>query len=93
MARRRPVEEKAPSEDFLLQQAAARLGPKVDLNGAVRLKYGADVDMLTIRFKERPLPTHSDSDEEAGIIYNYEGEQLVSIELLDISQPLESPVA
>ncbi len=79
---------KVTSEASLLEQAAARLGGGVNLSGRVWLKYGVDVDMLTIRFKERPIPTRSQSDVAAGIIYNYEGAQLVSVEILDISEPV-----
>lgn len=86
MARRRAeAVADTPDASYLLRRAARRLGPGVDLNRRLWLKYGADVDMLTIRFKERPRPTRSTSAPERGLIYNYEGSRLVSIEILDIS--------
>lgn len=85
MARRRPLAA-SPDDAFLLRQAAKRVHPGIDLNGKLWLKYGADIDMLTIRLTEHPRPTHSDDDLDQGVIYNYEGKNLISIEITDISQ-------
>lgn len=57
------------------------------------MKYGEDVDLLTIRFKEAPRPTHGKSDGLAGIIYNYEGDDLVSVEILDITDKFTGQAA
>lgn len=78
-----------PDEQTLLRHAAARLAEgKIPVNLNVSelwLKYGADVDLLTIRFVARPRPNRTDDDIEEGILYNYEDDQLVSIEILDIT--------
>lgn len=52
--------------------------------GKLWLDYQPDVDLLCVRLVERPHATHSDSDLDRGIIYNYEGRKLVSIEILDL---------
>lgn len=80
MARRRAIIDH-PSE--WLELAAARIGEK-KLAGWVRLKYEADADILSVRFTEQPRPTGSKSDIELGVIYNYEGKKLVSLEILDL---------
>lgn len=92
MAQRQSVaaEEIAiPDEATLLRHARERLAEGhtlVELNGRqVWLKYGADVDLLTIRFKEKPRPTRTTDDLDAGVIYNFEGDQIVSVEILDIT--------
>lgn len=87
MASRRATVAEEVDYAFLERQAEARLrGSDVDLNLKHWMKYGADVDMLTIRFKEKPCPTRSTSNAAKGIIYNYEGSKLVSIEIIDISE-------
>jgi len=87
--RTRPRELTTPSDTQLLRLAAARLNEgkiAVNLNaGKLWMKYGEDVDLLTIRFKENPYPDEGDADLLAGIVYNYEGENLVSVEILDIT--------
>jgi len=68
-------------EEELLRLARDR----VDLPaGEVRLKYQPDVDMLLIELKENPAPTNSKDDVERGLIFNYEGQKLVSVEILDL---------
>lgn len=57
----------------------------VDLNDCLEVGYSSDVDLLTIRFKENPRPTRTDDDLDAGIIYNFEKDRLVSLEILDIT--------
>ena len=78
MARRRPV---ATQEEELLELAARRVRIP---EGKLWLAYQSDVDLLVIRLKESPRPTRSDSDLEKGVVYNYEGRELVSIEVLDL---------
>ena len=78
MARRRPV---ATQEEELLELAARRVQIP---EGKLWLAYQSDVDLLVIRLKERPRPTRSSSDLEKGVVYNYEGRELVSIEVLDL---------
>ena len=78
MARRHPIE---PKEAEWLRLARERVTlPK----GPLWLDYQADVDLLVIKLKEHSRSTHSDSDLEAGIIYDYEGDELVAIEVLDL---------
>jgi hypothetical protein len=78
MARRKPV---ATQEEELLELAARRVQIP---EGKLWLAYQSDVDLLVIRLKERPCPTRSNSDLEKGVVYNYEGRELVSIEVLDL---------
>jgi hypothetical protein len=68
-------------EEELLRLARDR----VDLPaGKLRLKYQPDVDMLLVELKESPAPTNSKDDMERGLIFNYEGQKLVSVEILDL---------
>lgn len=73
-------------EDELLQLAAGRLGAEAHLlnSAALWLKYQPDVDMLAVRFVEQPHPTHSNDDQARGVIFNYAGPDLVSLEVLNL---------
>ena len=86
MARRRsvnnPVEVVTQAE--LLTLAVERLEGQVQLPDKVWLKYQPDVDLLVIRLKENHHATRSEDDMERGLIFNYEGQKLVSIEVLDL---------
>lgn len=78
MAKRLALESR---EEELLRLARDR----IDLPaGKLRLKYQHDVDMLLVELKENPAPTNSKDDIEHGLIFNYEGQKLVSIEILDL---------
>ena len=78
MAKRLPIES---HEEELLRLARDR----VDLPaGRLWLKYQPDVDMLWIGLSEHPEPPHSKDDLGRGLILNYEGQKLVSIEILDL---------
>jgi hypothetical protein len=78
MAKRLALESQ---EEELLRLARDR----VDLPaGKLRLKYQPDVDMLLVELKEKPAPTNSKDDPERGLIFNYEGQKLVSIDILDL---------
>jgi len=78
MAKRLALESQ---QEELLRLARDR----VDLPaGELRLKYQPDVDMLLVELKENPAPTNSKDDIERGLIFNYEGQKLVSVEILDI---------
>ncbi len=78
MAKRLALESQ---EEELLRLARDR----VDLPaGKLRLKYQPDVDMLLVELKENPAPTNSKDDLERGLIFNYEGRKLVSVEILDL---------
>ncbi len=52
--------------------------------GELWLSYEADVDTLYIRLKKQTNPTRTDDDMERGLIFDYEGKQLVGIEVLDL---------
>lgn len=80
MAQRR-LKNKAPTVEELLALAHERVELPSD-HWSVR--YEADADLLYIAFTERPNPTHSDDDLEKGIVYDYEGEKLVAVEILDL---------
>ena len=78
MAKRLAVENQ---EEELLRLARER----VDLPaGRLWLEYQPDVDMLLVELKDNPAPTNSRDDVERGLIFNYEGQKLVSIEILDL---------
>jgi hypothetical protein len=80
MAQRRP-RVRAGSTDELLRLAAGRVQLPA---GPLWPEYEDDVDLLVIKLKEGARSTHSDSDLENGIIYDYEGDELVAIEILDL---------
>lgn len=40
--------------------------------------------MLLVKLKENSAPTNSKDDVERGLIFNYEGQKLVSVEILDL---------
>ena len=52
--------------------------------GKLSLEYQPDADLLLVELKEHPKPTYSTDDAERGLIFNYEGRKLVSIEILDL---------
>lgn len=68
------------------QQERLRLArERVDLpSGELWLKYQPDADLLWIGLEEHPEPTHSEDEQERGLIFNYKGRKLVSIEVLDL---------
>ena len=47
------------------------------------------MDTLYIRLKEKIQPTHSDSNFDDSVIFDYEGDELVGIEILDITGQLK----
>lgn len=53
--------------------------------GNLWVEYEADVDLLYIGFKKNRQSTHSEHDLEKGIIRDYEGDEIVAIEVLDIT--------
>ncbi len=58
---------------------------RIDLpKGKLWLNYQPDADVLWIGLKEDPRPTRSEDHMEKGLIFNYEGQELVSIEVLDL---------
>jgi hypothetical protein len=87
MARRRSINgavAQRGTQKELLALAVERLDGTVELPDKVWLDYQPDVDLLLIRLKERHHATRSEDDMERGLIFNYEGQQLVSIEVLDL---------
>jgi len=86
MAQREPRRIVFPTRDELL--AAAR--ERVDLPpGKLWLDYQDDVDTLYVRLKEKTHPTHSKSNLDEMIVFDYEGEELVGIEIMDITGRLK----
>ncbi|MGH9929783.1 MAG: DUF2283 domain-containing protein [Pyrinomonadaceae bacterium] len=78
MAKRLTAESR---DEELLRLARER----VDLPaGKLSLAYQPDADLLLVELKEHPKPTYSTDDIERGLIFNYEGRKLVSIEILDL---------
>ena len=86
MAQREPRGVVFPGREELL--AAAR--ERVELpEGELWLDYQDDVDTLYIRLKEETKPTHSESNFDEMIVFDYEGEELVGIEIMDITGQLK----
>ena len=75
-----------PSKKELLKAAHRRVNLPP---GEVWLDYQDDVDTLYIRLKEKTQPTHSKSDVDDLVVFNYEGEELVGIEIMDITGQLK----
>ena len=75
-----------PSTKELLAFAAKRVElPDVPLD----LDYQDDVDTLYISLKKNANPTHSKTNMDDSVIYDYENDTLVGIEILDISGQLK----
>jgi uncharacterized protein YuzE len=75
-----------PSSEELLALAATR----VKLPDApFRLDYQDDVDTLYISLKQNAHPTHSETEMDDSVIFDYENDTLVGIEILDISGQLK----
>lgn len=86
MAQRRPRALETADRDSLL--AAARQRVTIP-EGYVWLDYQRDVDTLYVRLKEKTTPTRSESDLDNLLVFDYEGDQLVGIEIMDINGRLE----
>ena len=86
MAQREPRTIVIPSEGELLRLARDRVNLPP---GRLWLDYQDDVDTLYIRFKEITNPTHSKSEADDMIVFDYEGEELVGIEIMDVSGQLK----
>ena len=87
MAQREPRGIVIPSKEELLEAARRRVSLPP---GELWLDYQHDVDTLYIRFKEKTQPTHSESDVDDLVVFDYEGEELVGIEIMDIPGQLKS---
>jgi uncharacterized protein YuzE len=86
MAQREPRGIVIPSREELLEAAHRRVNLPP---GELWLDYQDDVDTLYIRFKEKTQPTHSESDVDDLVVFDYEGEELVGIEIMDITGQLK----
>ena len=86
MAQREPRGIVIPSRDELLKAARERVSLPP---GELWLDYQDDVDTLYIRLKEQTQPTRSESDLDDAVIFDYEGEELVGIEIMDITGQLK----
>ena len=75
-----------PSPEELRVLAATR----VKLPDApLEFDYQDDVDTLYISLKKNARPTHSEANHDDSVIYDYENDTLVGIEILDISGQLK----
>ena len=86
MAQREPRGIVIPSREELLEAAHRRVSLPP---GELWLDYQDDVDTLYVRLKEKTQPTHSKSDVDDGVVFDYEGEELVGIEIIDITGQLK----
>jgi uncharacterized protein YuzE len=86
MAQREPRTIVAPGKQELLKAARRRVSLPP---GELWLDYQDDVDTLYIRFKEKTKPTRSESDVDDLVVFDYEGEELVGIEIMDITGQLK----
>jgi uncharacterized protein YuzE len=75
-----------PSKEELLTAAHRRVSLPP---GELWLDYQDDVDTLYISLKEKTRPTHSESNFDDGVVFDYEGEELVGIEIMDITGQLK----
>jgi uncharacterized protein YuzE len=75
-----------PSKEELLSAARRRVSLP---SGELWLDYQDDVDTLYIRLKEKARPTRSKSDFDEGVVFDYEEEELVGIEIMDITGQLK----
>ncbi len=81
MAQRRTRIRPQPDLKKLLEKARRRAALP---DGELFLDYAGDVDTLYIRLKKNARPTHSD-DAARGLVFDYEGKNLVGIEVLNVS--------
>ena len=86
MAQREPRTIVIPNEEELLKAARQRVNLPP---GELWLDYQDDVDTLYIRLKEKTRPTHSKSDVDDLVVFDYEEEELVGIEIMDITGQLK----
>jgi uncharacterized protein YuzE len=75
-----------PSKEKLLSAASERVSLPP---GELWLDYQDDVDTLYISLKEKTNPTHTESDVDDLVVFDYEEEELVGIELMDITGQLK----
>ena len=88
MAQREPRGIVSPIKEELLEAAHRRVSLPP---GELWLDYQDDVDTLYISLKEKTQPTHSESDVDDLVVFDYEGEELVGIEIMDITGQLNTP--
>jgi uncharacterized protein YuzE len=86
MAQREPRTIVTPGKEELLRAARRRVSLPP---GELWLDYQDDVDTLYIRLKEETQPTRSESKIDDMVVFDYEGEELVGIEIMDISGQLK----
>ena len=86
MAQREPRTIVTPSNEELLKAARGRVNLPP---GELWLDYQDDVDTLYIRLKQKTHPTHSESDVDDLVVFDYEGDELVGIEIMDITGQLK----
>ena len=85
MAQREPRTIISLGKEELLRAARRRVSLPP---GELWLDYKDAVDTLYIRLKEKTKPTHSKSDIDDLVVFDHEGEELVGIEIIDITGQL-----
>lgn len=75
-----------PSNEELLRAARRRVSLPP---GELWFDYQDDVDTLYIRLKENTQPTHSESDVDDVVVFDFESEELVGIEIMDVTGQLK----
>ena len=75
-----------PGREELLEAARCRVSLPP---GELWLDYEDDVDTLYIRLKEKTQPNRSESDFDNGVVFDYEEEELVGIEIMDVTGQLK----
>jgi uncharacterized protein YuzE len=75
-----------PTEEDLLRAARQRVNLPP---GELWLDYQDDVDTLYIRLKATTQPTRSESDFDNMMVFDYEDDELVGIEIMDITGQLK----
>jgi len=86
MVQREPRRIVTPSREELLTAARGRVSLPP---GELWFDYQDDVDTLYISLKEKTNPTHSVSDVDDLVVFDYEEEELVGIEIMDITGRLK----
>jgi len=86
MAQREPRTIITPGKEELLKAARRRVSLPL---GELWLDYHDDVDTLYIRLKEKTQPTRSESNFDDMVVFDYEGKEMVGIEIMDITDQLK----
>jgi len=86
MAQREPRTIVPPDKEELLKAASRRVSLPP---GELWLDYQDDVDTLYIRLKEKTQPTRSETNVDDLVVFDYEADELVGIEIMDVTGQLK----